>query len=1444
MKLIFNKYIIIIISFYAFWIGGLPYIFSKTLPVVCENLSHNSNFVIEVEKPKLKLNVLPTAKIKSNILKIKSKTSDDFIIIYNPEIKFRLLPLLSGRLHINRVTASSLNINSFLEENIELDKNFFSDLANAKVKCDMIKLEDFTVTAQGANKISAIYSGKNVFYKKNNRYIKLNLDSKIDVQNKVSTAKIDLYLPKNNDIKRSVVNVDIDNFDIAPLGNFLRHYLPKDLVETRGIIDIEVDKNNLNAKLENCAVIMKDSAKSMVFPDNFNINSQFDITSKKIKFSNIDINSNNIHAVLNGTISNYLDKPLTQIKINTQLNKSRVEDIISLLPPIVTEDIDLYKLKKYKFYGNAIGNFTVKGDISEPEITGDVFIDDGVLIKPIKNAKGATIKLSFTGKYINFDVTVPAGIVEKVWVKGGVELYNVKYAEMRVWSTKNVDLELAEAKVVPLHEILNFIIGPVPIMDIKGRGDIDITIKGNRKNPHVWGGLNFYNVVTNFVEVPDLVLTDADATLDFNDQNAVFKTQKGLVNGQKIDINGTCNLFGKFDFDVSSANQKIDYLLNAIKTSTMIDEIKTMIPPLDTAEGLVNLNLKVYGAVKYVEDLKFNTNFFTKGAIELLGNTFGMDGIKIHNTKGVINFDNTNANAEITSNIGNSTLSAKAAVKNNFADLDLSIPKLNLNDVIPPSSDIQKDFGNILVNISAKYKGKIDKIEYDKVNFAAKILETLPHNKLKLSNGEIVLNNNKLRITNINGSIPDTQSVFNVNLTADNVTSKNPHVNGNIQLKSFELADLNSFMQYSIIPEELKTVQFEKGKINLNCRINNNRVNGYTDIGGIKLRYVPLDIPLQIINGSLIVRSNSLRLNKINLLADNMPVLIDGEINDIFTKQIFNLYLNSKPKQEFIDKYINKNQIYPIKIKGDVVTTFKLKGVKDNFDFKAYIDMAKDSSIYHLGATVGDVENAILLNLDTKVINQNILKIKEFSYDKIIPSQGSRNTRLNMLKAHGGIEVFKDDLAFNDLHIKTQNPTDARIFNIIFRKPNIKQGQFTSDLRFNGRLSNPRLLGNFHIFETNIPFLDTTMKNITFIFKDKTIELSSIGEILGNDITFKGTLKNKLTPPYYIENAELYTKVLDLNYIINKLKLSQVENQQALESFENFDITSVVIKNLKMNADSIHLRNIIAEDFEANASLSEKKILDVDKFQFNIANGLLRGNFLYNLANSHTEIDLKAKEIDANDLSYAVFDLNNQIYGDLTGDIKLSCDGSDFDNCMKTLNGYSTFNVSDGRMPKLGSLEYLLKAGNLLKGGVTGISINSVIDIITPLKTGNFSGIYGKMDIKNGIADDIQIASSGKDLSLFMSGTYNFSTADAEMEVLGMLSKKISTMFGPVGNLSLNTLFNVIPGVDLSKDTRILEQINKIPGIELSSRSFRKFIAEIKGNINGDNYVTSFKWIN
>ena len=686
-------------------------------------------------------------------------------------------------------------------------------------------------------------------------------------------------------------------------------------------------------------------------------------------------------------------------------------------------------------------------------------------------------------------------------------------------------------------------------------------------------------------------------------------------------------------------------------------------------------------------------------------------------------------------------------------------------------------------------------------------------------------------------------------MRVESTFSDNPLLTGVFKFKTPDLSVVNDIFAENVLPKNiknyLKDFEFKKGSVDISGKLVDNKLTLDSDLSGISFNYIPFELPIDIMNGKVAVRNNNVRLNKINILADNMPILADGEIKDISGKQNFDIYINSKPKQEFIDKYINKNIIYPVKIKGDIVYSMNLKGVPSSYDAKISLDMNKDSSIYHYGATIGDLENAISMKLDTHVTNNRSLKVKEFIKDKLIASQNGRNTRLNVVKAWGNLELLpNNNLGFKDFRLKTSNPADARIFNIIFGKPNIKQGQYTADLKLNGSLSNPRVLGDFHIFETNIPFLNTMMKNIAFKFKDKVIELDSKGEIFGNDVTAHAIIKNKLVQPYHILDASIYTKDIDLNSIVSKLKESAVEESSGVENLNGIGINMLVADKLKLTADSVLLRNIHASNLEAVMSYNSQKIFDIKNFDFNIAKGNLTGSFRYNLSNDEVNLKMNADRISANDITWALFNLNNQIYGDLTGNINLSCNGNTFDTCMQTLKGNTIFNVKDGRMPKLGSLEYLLKAGNLVKGGITGLSINSVIDLITPLKTGEFSDIFGSITIKDGLANDIEITTKGKDLSLFIGGTYNFATANADMEVLGLLSRKISNLLGPVGNISMNTLFNLIPGVDLSKDSSIRDRINKIPGIEINSKAYRKFIAEIKGNINGDDYVTSFKWIN
>jgi hypothetical protein len=1440
-----NKYIISLISFFIIWVGVLPFVVTNLAVILCRNFSHNSDYIIELDNPHTSFSILPYARFKADLVQIKSKDLKNSVAAEDVNIKIRILPLLSGKLHFSKFNIDKLNAMFYLKENVELDKDFLTKLDNSGICFDFVKINDFeTELYQKDDNFPIKYNGDNLLFQRKHSFVKLKIESRLSVGEKSSKIDFDLFLPKSNDIKNTVFDINVLDLDLSLLKPYFKHYLPVDLQGLQGVVNIRANKNELETELLNCAALMKNNYESIIFPSQMSIRAQYEIGKNLIAVKDMGIDSVNIHVNVDGKISDYLGKTPPALDLNLRVNKSKIEDFISLLPAFKVEEIDVFKLKNYKFYGDVLANVSLKGRLPEPDITGDVYITNGILSKPIPNTtKGATIKLMLTGRYVNFDVFVPAGGEEKVWVKGGQELYNIKYADMVIKSTKSVDLHVAESVVNPLHEILNFIIGPVPILDIYGKGNIDISVKGNRKNPHVWGALNVNNASVNFIEIPDLKLVKADATLLFNNQDATFHTKQGLVNGKKFLIDGVCTLAGKFDFDVESAGQPTSELYKAIQTSTLIPDIKKMLPKIDFIKGTTDIKLKVFGDIKDINDLKFNQNTFARGEILVKDNDVQFQGINATKANGKVKFDTDTAFADITAAVGNSPLSIKAKIKNELGDLVVNIPKLDPNFLI----STEKPY---LPYVSAfmKYKGNINDVDYDKINMTLDVIEANPKSMLQVENGNIVVTGGNITVKNLKGYISDKCNRFESDLKINSAFTHKRDINGKITLKTPDVSSLNEVLMTELLPQSIRnytqSYELKKGAVELNCKIFNNKINLTSDLGGVSFIYLPLELPVEVVNGNILLRNEHLKLNKINILVDKMPILIDGDIKDIYHNRNFNLYVNSKPKQDFIDKYINKKQIYPIKIKGDIVYKAFLKGNPDNFEINSDVNMSKDSSIYHFGATLGDIENSIEMVLNARLINRKLLKIKDFSYNKLIDSQSGKLTDLNMLKVNGGLEFLDNDILFKDLKIKTNNPTDARIFNIIFRKPYIKQGQFTSDLKFNGKLSSPNVLGEFHIFETNIPFWDTTMKNIEFVFKDRTIDISSKGEVMGNEITFDGVLKNKLTKPYKVEKAYIYTKNADLNYISEKTKSAQLDSVSNSDNVDQVTIKSIVFDNLKLKADRVELRNLKATNFESLASFDEKGLYDVKKFSFDIANGNLSGQYKYNVNTEDTALRLIAENINANDITKAIFDLDNQIYGDLTGTLQLSCKGANFANCMKTLEGNTSFNVKNGRMPKLGSLEYLLKAGNLVKGGITGVSINSVIDLITPLKTGNFSDIYGNVQIHDGIAQNIEITTQGKDLSLFIGGKYNFATSIADMEVLGILSRKISTMFGPIGNLSINTLFNVIPGVDLSKDSQTLNKINKIPGIELSSKSYRKFIAIIKGNINEDGYVNTFKWIN
>ncbi|MBQ9245922.1 hypothetical protein IJ182_06625, partial [bacterium] len=436
---------------------------------------------------------------------------------------------------------------------------------------------------------------------------------------------------------------------------------------------------------------------------------------------------------------------------------------------------------------------------------------------------------------------------------------------------------------------------------------------------------------------------------------------------------------------------------------------------------------------------------------------------------------------------------------------------------------------------------------------------------------------------------------------------------------------------------------------------------------------------------------------------------------------------------------------------------------------------------------------------------------------------------------------------FNDFKIKTLTQSDAKLFNFIFKKPLIKQGTFNSDLKVNGTLDYPKIMGKLNIQNIYIPDYNVNIDNTNLNFQQRSIDVSASGEIFNEQFKLKSKVSNRLKAPYNIDDIDLYITKIDLNALNQHLREIDIDTQEKLSANTVLpkDINYFTISNAQLSADNVLLDKILLNNLTANANYDKNHIFHLNNFKFKMANGTVKGQYTFNTADCTNFVSLSMNDVDSNEFAEKLFNLKNQVTGNFNGKMDATCKGLVQEECIKTISGSGGFTINNGKMPKLGSMEYLLNAANLVKGGITGLSLNGLIDLITPLRTGEFESITGSINMKNGIISNLQIFSQGKNLNLFITGKIDLSTSIADMQIFGRLLKNTSSILGPLGNASLNALFNTIPWIDLSKypDNTIIENINKIPGVELTNNMYRIFTVDINGDINGNDYVRSFKWV-
>ncbi|MBQ3312169.1 AsmA family protein [bacterium] len=1370
--------ILVIVCVYLIYYFVLPAIINTKYinNLVLNTVKSEYGFNLVLENPKIKMGLSPSIWFCADNLNIFNDDDSKALSLNKPKIEISIFSLLFRKIHLCYFYTSDLFVDLAYDKEFRFklgqyllnnNSKFELDVTDSKIFVNRYKL----YLKDLSNSKSILVKGDNIKVNKYNikKYVSVYMDANLICDNNVSKLKVyfDSKMPLNKhlDTYPPEILLSLSNLDLSNYSNLIRALTKDKIKSIQGTANFdfssakEISKQKLyisNIQLSKFVINSVYFDKIYSYPGVIKLKSSYLLSGNHLNIPSFEIFTNKFSAKISGSIDKLSSKKPVP-SINIKMFNAKAKDLLDLIPHSKyldnLADINISVAKDANFNADVDVDLNIKDNFKQPEIYGNINLKNAYIFEPIKYApSGATIKINYNKDILNLDVNVPTNIKQWVKVVGKIYIYKNKYADLHITSTELIDLALAEKLLDPIYRTFKFLLGPVPIMGFSGYGQIDLTVKGTKVNPHTYGWFKTTNANVTFDDISHLKLTNANSILAFEDNITKFKLLSGKINNKPVNIDGTCTLDGEFDFNANMKSQQLNDLLIVLKDSKMLKDISKSVNSFDSAKGLADFSLNVYGKLKDIGELEFSKNTHAKGSLILNQNEIKLNknNISLKNISGQIDYNDLNLKVNLFSAINLSKIYISGNLNDDIANINFKTDLIRIYDFLKtikiPNIYIagkrDEDFSNI--TLRGSYHGSISKFDTSKINVSG---------KAQFKNTNLIHAKNKL--------------------------------------------------------------------------------------------------PIKVLSGDMVINNNELIINKNNIQLGTMPILLEGKIRNLFgQKPILNISFSAKPNQKFFDYAFNKNSIYPIKAKGDITCVSTIHGELDKLNTYINLQIGKDSMLYYMGAAIGDLNNPIHI-LFNGILEPNAVRIKTFNYDKLLQSIRGNYYAKKQLGINGAIYYNKVPY-FKNLQIKTAAPTDMRIFNIVFKKPLIKGGYFNSNIEINGNMYNPKILGQISTSAMNIPFFDTTINNINLQFLQNTIIGQLNGDVLSNNFSIDINAKNNFSAPYVINSAKIDAKNVNINRILDTLNYYEVESVK-LESNANkdksnnnfkFDINQLIINNLEIVANSVLINKFNANNLKAVMSL-KNGVANIHKFGFTLDKGYMDGSVKYNMHSNKYNFNLNVKNTEANMLLSSLFDVRGQIFGDINGSLNLSCTGNNNDECIKSLNGNANFSVKNGRMPKLGSLEYLLKAGNLVKSGITGLSMNGIIDLVTPLKTGNFDSIEGAITFNKGIADNIKILSIGKDLKLYVIGDYNLVNYNANMYVFGQLTRKISTLLGPIGNLSLNTLFSTIPGIDLSDESniKILNEVNKLPGLEISNKIYRVFAAEIHGDINADDYVQSFRWI-
>lgn len=1495
-KIIF-KTVITIAVFECFYLCVLPFSLNKLLE--CEKIKNvileKTKIETEFDTLNIKTRITPSILMKAKKIAVKDKYGNEFISTQNINAEIRLFPLLKNELNLKSITAETITLNINKNDNGKFNfENFISSDKQSKgfsfsKNNTVFSIQNLKIdyTDNATNKKTAL-DCSNIFLNSKKNKIEATVNLKLFSDNKVIgeaefDGEIKTPLKKEHLNKFLKCNCNIYNLNLSDIMPFLIPYINSPVNLLDGYIDYlqlnaEQNENDetqivINTKFNDLKYGQKDWSDNICANGEHTLNTSLILQKKRIKVTSANLKADDLNIKADGTIE-FKNKPV--LNINAEVKNSKAENIVPLLPPnLPVEYKTTGKIKKYGVYGDIDGKINIKGQVPRPDITGymsgrNVHIDN----KSLHNLYKGTVDIVFKKRTLDMDILVEFLNNQKAEINGYTYMYREGINHVKVKTTNNIDYPLAQKIVIPVSKVFNFQLGPIPEMDIKsGKGIIDLDIQGSIDFVNIKGISSFQNAKLTYNGLFG-EMKDIDGEVTYNEDIINFKSKNLRLKNNKVNVDGKVQINKNLEFNISGKSADAKDVLELINKSELLKDVQEGLKIVTGAEGKIDLftNIKAnivpvpFGMPPLPPDEAF-TDMKVKGFVNLNNNECYFDGFytPITDIKGKVNFTETLVTMDkLTGVSGTSPLVISGRIINDietkipYVDLTVTSDEVNLKDTVrfltksymypegyPDLSFLyQTDAKH---DLYFKYKAKSVDFLTDKAFAVMNVISSDGENAIKLNSGKVVMDKATVKVNNVIGEILNSPvTIFG---EVNKVDTLNPLYNLKIIADDIDISKLNN-KELEILPDEIKQIlkSFKdySGHLKVNLLTEDNKIFGKLGVNGLKFKHKETNTPVIFDNFEIKTENGNLRLNNISAQVSDMPVFANLNIYNIYSKADIAGSITAKLTQGFIDDYLPKEIANKLRVLGDINFSGNINGSVNNYTFVPKLTFNKDSDISYDGTNLGTRTNKREITGNIQ-ITKNRINIKNLDYIKYISSQNNKVYPIIFAQMNGIFEQTEDKKYLpKELAIKTNQNLSARILNIFLKNQIFTQGTFNCNIKYISDIKNKtaKIIGNADCRSLNIPLFDTSIKNIKITGDNENIDVKMFGFLSDSKININSVLKNNLLGKIKVEELDIRADKINNNTLLENLSKTHIALNKN-NTIKNTDLSGISIDNGHLSIKEFIINSLSAKNLTTDFSINKNGIFKSDNLTLGVGEGFLAGQTSYNLNDCSLEGNFEINNVDANYIAETLFYGKNQVSGNANGKLYLKTKGTTDKEIIKNLEGFVFFDITDGRMPKLGSLEYLLRAGNIIKSGITGFSINNILEILNLVKTGHFANISGSCNIKEGIAQDIEIYSRGENLSLYIHGNYDINETHADLEVLGNLSKQISTIFGAVGNTSLNTFFKLIPGISLLDFGRkdIIENVEKIPLFTNGNYDYRTFQALINGNINESNYVQSFKWI-